>query len=133
METLNYTEEQTLEMFDLMADLHKAKELEKQAWEEYQQAYKKATALQQATTKLAIKIDRINEEIKLQDCPYKEGQKFVVSDETYDLIKIEYVSAYGGKDIDIRFVGRNKSTKGWGKKAKHTTVEYLNTFIIDEL
>jgi hypothetical protein len=132
METLNYTEEQSLEMFELMADLHKAKELEKQAWEEYQQAYKKATALQRETTKLECKIDRINEEIILQDCPYKKGQKFAVSDETYDQIKIDYVSAYA-KDIDIRFVGRRKATKGWEKKSHDTTVERLNTFIICEL
>jgi hypothetical protein len=133
METLNYTEEQSLEMFDLMADLHKAKELEKQAWEEYQQAYKKAEALQQVATKLEIKIDRINEKIRLQDCPYKQGQKFAVADEIYDQIKISYVSAYFTKDIKIRFVGRRKATKGWEKKSKDTTVENLNAFIICEL
>jgi hypothetical protein len=133
METLNYTEEEATKLFDLMADLHEAKKLEEQALVESYDAQARHRELQVKAVKLECEIDRIKEKIKLQDCPYKVGQKFAVADETYDLIKIEYVSAYGGGDIDIRFKGRRKATKGWEGKSRDTTVELLNAFIIDEL
>ena len=133
METLNYTEEQSLEMFDLMADAKEADKAREDAWLKVQQANREHDELSRLYYKIEGKIDRIKEKIKLQDCPYKVGQKFAVADETYDLIKIEYVSAYGGGDIDIRFKGRRKATKGWEGKSKDTTVELLTAFIIDEL
>ena len=133
METLNITEEQSLELFDLMADLQEAKTLQDEAWQVVSQAQDRHRELQLKATKLECKIDRIREQLILKDCPYKVGQKFVVADETYDLIKIEYVSAYTTDDIDIRFVGRRKATKGWERNSRNTTVEHLNAFIIDEL
>ena len=133
METLNYTEEQSLEIFNLMADAKEADKARQEAWLKVQQATREHDELSRVYYKIECKIDRMKEQILLKDCPYKVGQKFVVADETYDLIKIDYVSAYGGQDIDIRFVGRRKATKGWEKKSKDTTVELLTSFIIDEL
>ena len=133
METLNITEEQSLELFDLMADLQEAKTLQDEAWEVLRQSQDRHRELQLKATKLECKIDRIREQLILKDCPYKVGQKFVVADEKYDLIKIEYVSAYTTDNIDIRFVGRRKATKGWERNSRDITVEHLNSFIIDEL
>ena len=132
METLNYTEEQSTELFDLMANLHEAKKLEEQALVESFYAQSRHRELQVKAVKIECEIDRIQEKIKLQDCPYKVGQKFAVADETYDLIKIEYVSAYGGGDIDIRIRGRRKATKGW-EGTKNTTVEAITGMIVSEM
>ena len=132
METLNYTEEQSTELFELMADLHEAKKLEEQALVESFYAQSRHRELQVKAVKLQCEIDRIKEGIILKDFPYKVGQKFLVDDETYDQIKIEYLSAYGG-DIDIRFKGRKRATKGWEGKSRDTTVELLNAFIVSKL
>jgi hypothetical protein len=133
METQNITEEQTLELFELMADLQEAKKLEQSALLESLEAQKRLRQLNRATAHLSSEIDRIKEQVILKDCPYKKGQKFVVDTDDYDQIKITYVSAYGMQEIEIRFNGRRKLTKGWEGKTNYTTVEKLNSIIICEL
>ena len=132
METLNYTEEQTLEMFNLMADAEEARKAKEHAYLKLQEAQKEQERTSKRYYAIVIEINRINEQTKLNDCPYTKGQKFIVNHEIYDQIKIDYLTAWGGGEIDIHMRGRRKTTKGW-EGTKHTTVEAITGMIICEL
>jgi hypothetical protein len=132
METLNYTEEQSLEMFDLMADLQEARNATEAAWQVVRQAQDRHSLIQRAQSQIEYRIWNIKEEAKLKECPYTAGQRFIVNHDIYDQIKIDYVAAHGGYRIDIRIRGRRKATKGW-EGTKHTTVEAITGMILSEM
>ena len=132
METLNYTEEQSLELFELMADLQSARKATEEAWQVVRQAQDRHSEVQRAQSKIEFKIWDIKEKVKLKECPYKKGQRFIVNHDIYDQIKIEYVAAHGGYRIDIRIRGRRKATKGWEGR-KDATVEAITGMIVSEM
>lgn len=127
------TEEQSLELFELIADAQEAKSAYDQLWKQVNELREKADELRSIACKKECMVDRFKEQILLADCTYQYDEKYAVEHEVYDQIKISYTDAYAGNRLAVGFKGRRKATKGWEQKTQKLHPTELDKIVICKL